>query len=472
MQTAEESLLMELLSMASAFILFYCFLNILWVLFRRWRDRQCYLVDYVCFKPSDDRKISTEFSGDIVMRNPRLGFPEYKFLLKVIVNSGIGEETYGPSNILEGREDECTHGDGMAEMDDCMDAALDELFRRSAALRVSPLDVDVLVVNVSMFAPAPSLASRIVRRYGMREDVKAFNLGGMGCSGSLISLDLVGNVFRGRGRTTAVVLSSESIGPNWYRGSDKSMMMGNCLFRSGGCAMLLSNDPAMRRRAKMSLRCLVRTHIGANDDAHQCAAQKEDDRGLVGFFLGKDLPKVAVHEQAAVRSLTENLQRLLPKVLPTRELLLFAARTARQRLWWLNKAGAPLAVAARVNFKSGIDHFCLHPGGAAVIEAVGRSMALSTHDLEPSRMTLHRWGNTSASSLWYVLAYMEAKRRLRRNHRVLMVTFGAGFKCNSCVWQVERDLDDDGAWADCIHGYPPMTSTNPFLEKYGWVNDE
>ncbi|XP_074590511.1 3-ketoacyl-CoA synthase 12-like [Curcuma longa] len=457
---------MELLSMASAFMLFYCFLNIAWVVFRRWRDRRCYLVDYVCFKPSDDRKISTEFSGKIVERNRRLGFPEYKFLLKVIVNSGIGEETYGPMNIVEGREESCTFSDGMAEMDACLDSTLDELFQRAAAASgVTPRQVDVLVVNVSMFAPAPSLASRIVKRYGMREDVKTFNLAGMGCSGSLISLDLVNNVFQVRGKTTALVVTSESIGPNWYCGKDKSMMLGNCLFRSGGCAMLLSNDPAMRRRSKMSLQCLVRTHIGANDDAHNCAAQLEDDEGLVGFFLGKDLPK------AAVRSFTENLQRLLPKVLPTRELILFAARTAKQRLKWLNKAGAAPA-AARVNFKAGVDHICLHPGGAAVIEGVGRSMGLSAYDLEPSRMTLHRWGNTSASSLWYVLAYMEAKRRLRKRDRVLMVTFGAGFKCNSCVWEVQRDLDDEGVWKDCIHSYPPKTLANPYFEKYGWINNE
>ena len=42
-------------------------------------------------------------------------------------------------------------------------------------------DVDVLLTASTVFSPVPSLASMVVNALGMREDVQAYNLGGMGC---------------------------------------------------------------------------------------------------------------------------------------------------------------------------------------------------------------------------------------------------------------------------------------------------
>ncbi|XP_062220917.1 3-ketoacyl-CoA synthase 12-like [Phragmites australis] len=449
---------MALLALLTVLLLAHAAAYLAWRAASRRRRARCYLLDYACHKPSDDRKVTTEMAGAVIERNKRLGLSEYRFLLKVIVNSGIGEHTYCPRNVLDCREECPTHDDALEEMDDFFDDAVAAVLAKTG---VKPRDVDLVVLNVGSFSPEPSLVSRIVRRFGMREDVMAYNLSGMGCSAGLIAVDLARNVMLTRPRTMALVVTSESCAPNWYTGTDKSMMLGNCLFRCGGAAALLTNDPAFCGRAKMELRCLVRANIGAHDDAHAAAVHREDADGRLGVSLSKALPK------AAVRAFTKNLQRLAPRILPVRELARFAARRLLRNLLRRKvKVEGP-----KINFKTGVDHFCLHPGGTAVIEAVRKSLGLSIHDVEPARMTLHRWGNTSASSLWYVLSYMEAKRRLKRGDRVLMVTFGSGFKCNSCYWEVSRDLADAGAWEDCIDEYPPETLVNPYMDMFGWVND-
>ncbi|KAK3206169.1 hypothetical protein Dsin_020215 [Dipteronia sinensis] len=459
---------------------FYIYLvPILYLLFKIWKwvderkDKECYIIDYQGYKPTDDRKVSTEMSGELIVRNKNLGLNEYQFLLKAIVSSGIGEETYAPrvmfSSSPRGYENP-TLQDGILEMDEFFQDSIEKLLSRSG---VSPREIDILVVNISMLAVVPSLSARIINQYKMREDIKVFSLTGMGCSASLISVDIVQNIFKTYKNKLALVVTSESLSPHWYSGNDKSMILANCLFRSGGCVMLLSNKRSLKHRAMFKLKCLVRTHHGYRDESYECCIQREDEQGRIGFHLAKNLPK------AATRAFVDNLRVISPKILPIRELLRFALTLFVRKVINNNsqKGSSEKSnnVKAGINFRTGVDHFCIHTGGKAVIDGIGFSLDLTESDLEPARMTLHRFGNTSASSLWYVLAYMEAKKRLKKGDRVFMISFGAGFKCNSCLWEVVRDLDGNNGgnvWKDFIDSYPPESLANPFMEKYGWIQNE
>ncbi|KAB5520280.1 hypothetical protein DKX38_024599 [Salix brachista] len=454
---------MDVLRLVYAFLIFYP-LFMLWRRIDRKKDRECYILDYECHKPADDRKLDTQSSGQVILRNKNLGLNEYKFLLRAIVSSGIGEQTYGPRIIFAGQEENPTLQDSITEMEEFFHDSIGKLLARSG---IAPKEIDVLVVNVSMQSLVPSLPARIINHYKLREDVKVFNLTGMGCSASLVSVNIVQNIFKIYKNAYALVVTSESLSPNWYSGSDRSMILANCLFRSGGCAVLLTNKRALKHRAMLKLKCLVRTHHGASDESYDCCVQREDDQGRSGFYLGKSLPKVAT------RALVDNLREIAPKILPVRELLRFMVVSFIRKYWGHGSAKGGTSPKPVINFKTGVDHFCIHTGGKAVIDGIGVSLDLTKYDLEPARMTLHRFGNTSACSLWYVLGYMEAKRRLKRGDRVLMMSFGAGFKCNSCLWEVIRDLGDAGnVWADCIDSYPPNSLANPFMVKFGWINNE
>ena len=253
--------------------------------------------------------------------------------------------------------------------------------------------MDAVITTCCTFNPTPSLSAFVVNRFGLRHDVKTYSLGGMGCSASVIALDLANELlkvrqgwgrfrdamaashcnsspspycgstgasqrpadicramprvcplssraslrfergragiaacgppqcaralsnpgmrvlvvgtenildnctvpqrgrWRGEGKggkergwaadrapslaqsnpgMRVLVAGTENILDNLYWGNQRSMLITCCIFRLGGVAALLSNRRADARRAKYRLQHLVRTHLGASDQAYKC----------------------------------------------------------------------------------------------------------------------------------------------------------------------------------------------------------
>ncbi|TYK05029.1 beta-ketoacyl-CoA synthase like protein [Cucumis melo var. makuwa] len=62
----------------------------------------------------------------------------------------------------------------------------------------------------------------------------------------------------------------------------------------------------------------------------------------------------------------------------------------------------------------------LHPrDGQAVLDELEKNLDLSERHMEPSRMMSNIFRSKSRSSLWYELAYREAKGRIRTGDEVL-----------------------------------------------------
>nr|CAN77062.1 hypothetical protein VITISV_038240 [Vitis vinifera] len=367
------------------------------------RPSPVYLVDFACYKPEDGRKM---FGG-------------------VVLGDDRGKW-------------EIRGGDGSVPAADLYPV-------RFGRRDVSSDDIGILIVNCSLFNPTPSLSAMIVNHYKLRTDISSYNLGGMGCSAGLISIDLAKHLLKAKPNTYAVVVSTENITLNWYFGNDRSMLLCNCIFRMGGAAVLLSNKSRDRSRSKYELVHTVRTHKGADDNSYNCVYQREDDKGTIGVSLARELMAVAGD------ALKTNITTLGPLVLPFSEQFMFFVTLVRRKL-----------MKARVkpyipDFKKAFEHFCIHAGGRAVLDELQKNLQLSEWHMEPSRMTLHRFGNTSSSSLWYELAYTEAKGRV-----------SGGDRCNSAVWRSLREIpvgeSGDNPWADSVDRYPvkvPVDATKP-----------
>lgn len=404
------------------------------------RPRPVYLVDYACYRPPEHLQVKFNQFMEHSKLTGDFDESSLEFQRKILERSGLGEETYVPE-AMHCIPPKPSMAAAREEAEQVMYGALDILFANTS---IKPKDIGILVVNCSLFNPTPSLSAMIVNKYKLRGNIRSYNLGGMGCSAGVIAIDLAKDLLQIHRNTYAVVVSTENITQNWYFGNKKSMLIPNCLFRVGGSAVLLSNKGSDKRRSKYKLVHTVRTHRGADDKAFQCVYQEQDDFGKVGVSLSKDLMAIAGG------ALKTNITTLGPLVLPISEQLLFFSTLVIKKV--VNSKIKPYIP----DFKLAFEHFCIHAGGRAVIDELEKNLQLLPLHCEASRMTLHRFGNTSSSSIWYELAYTEAKGRMRKGNRVWQIAFGSGFKCNSAVWEALRYVkpSPSNPWEDCINKYP------------------
>jgi len=391
------------------------------------RHRTVYLMDFVTYTPPphllEEMTIHSSKFRALQRVVHRFNDSSLEFMDRLLERTGLGESTYFPPGITK-----CLHdGRGAITMKSAREEAelvifgcIDQLL---ASTGVKPEAIDILVVNCSLFCPTPSLASLIVNKYKMRQDIQSYNLGGMGCSAGVISIHLAKDLLQAYKNCRALVVSTENITQNWYLGNERSMLLSNCLFRVGAAAVLLSNKRSDRSRSKYRLHHTIRTHMGSEDASYYSVYQEQDPQGVTGVRLSKDLMKVAGE------ALKRNITQLGPLILPWSEQFRYFYNVFTRKVRKIKvKPYIP-------NFKTCVDHFCIHAGGRAVLEAIESALGLEPKQLEASRFVLNRYGNTSSSSIWYELAYLEKNGAIRAGQTIWQIAFGSGFKCNSAIWK-------------------------------------
>ena len=435
------------------------------------RNNPIYLMAFATFKAPDDWKLSHDQIVEAMKRQGCFTQDSLDFMRRILERSGTGQATAWPPGIVQCLKEEGKSADrsiegSRLEAETVIFDVVEQALRKS---NVHPREIDILVINCSLFSPTPSLCAMVASKFGMRSDVATYNLSGMGCSASLISVGLAKkllNARRGVGGGKALIVSTEIITPNLYHGNERGFLIQNTLFRCGGAAIVLSNKWMDGRRAWYKLLHTVRVQ-GTGHESYNCVYETEDKNGERGVRLSKDIVKVAG------KCMEKNLTMLGPLVLPLTEqakvVITVVARFLLKTMGKLLRKNKKEALAAKLpvvkpyvpDFTRAIDHFCIHAGGRAVIDGkfsladffqassntdspgpcfstgIEKNMKLEVFHTEPSRMALLNYGNTSSSSIWYELEYIQEHQQtnpLKSGDRVLQVAFGSGFKCTSGVW--------------------------------------
>ncbi|KAL1532443.1 3-ketoacyl-CoA synthase 11 [Salvia divinorum] len=286
------------------------------------RPSPVYLVNFSCYKPDDDRKCTRQIFMERSKLTGTFTDQNLQFQRKILERSGLGEDTYLPEAVLRVPPNPCME-EARKEAKMVMFGAVDELLAKTS---LKPKDIGILIVNCSLFNPTPSLSAMVINHYKLRGNIVSYNLGGMGCSAGLISIDLAKDLLQVHPNTYALVISMENITLNWYFGNERSMLVSNCLFRMGGAAILLSNKRSDYWKSKYRLVHTVRTHKSSDDKCFSCITQMEDPNRKVGVSLSKELMAVAGD------ALKTKITTLGPLVLPMSEQLLFFATLVGRKL--------------------------------------------------------------------------------------------------------------------------------------------
>lgn len=150
------------------------------------RPRKIYLVDFSCYKPEPARTCTRETFMEKSALTGSFSDENLAFQKKILERSGLGQSTYMPEAVLRVPPNP-SMAEARKEAELVMFGAIDELLGKTG---VKAKDIGILVVNCSLFNPTPSLSSMIVNHYKLRGNIMSYNLGGMGCSAGLISIDL------------------------------------------------------------------------------------------------------------------------------------------------------------------------------------------------------------------------------------------------------------------------------------------
>lgn len=342
------------------------------------RDNPIYCLSFATFKAPEHWKVDHEQIIEMMRRKKCFTEGSLDFMQRILERSGTGPATAWPPGIVQSlhREDQKADQSIDASRKEAEAVIFDIVEQALKKANVKPKEIDILVINCSLFSPTPSLCAMVVSHFGMRDDVATYNLSGMGCSASLISIDLAKRLL-GKHLGKALVVSTEIITPNLYHGNDRGFLIQNTLFRCGGAAIVLSNNWLDGRRAWYKLLHTVRVQ-GSGQAAYECVYEGEDAQGERGVRLSKDIVKVAG------KTMEKNLTMLGPQILPISEQAkvvwsIIVRYSMKSLIKFLQKNGAedfgakiPVPKPYVPDFKRCIDHFCIHAGGRAVIDGKSR----------------------------------------------------------------------------------------------------
>jgi alkylresorcinol/alkylpyrone synthase len=260
---------------------------------------------------------------------------------------------------------------------------LDVARKAIANADLAPADIDTVVTVCSTGIATPTLEARAASKLGFRTDISRVPIFGLGCAGGVSGLSIASRLAQSRLGTNVLLVALE-LCTLAVRHDEltKANVVAASLFGDGAAAVVLRAGDGGATRIEATGEKLW-------PETLDVMGWSVDPEGF-GVIFQRTIPDFV----------RDNLGPAVAEILARMELSI-----------------------------DDIDRFVCHPGGAKVIVALERALALDQGALDHEREVIADYGNMSAPTVLFVLERLRAHGLPKRS---LLTSLGPGFTA-SCV---------------------------------------
>jgi predicted naringenin-chalcone synthase len=259
-------------------------------------------------------------------------------------------------------------------------------------LDVSRINQLVTISCTGFFAPG--LDYYLISEFNIPCDVKRVNIGFMGCAASVIGFNAVMNAMNvaSEKEINSLLVSVELCSLHLQTEPTRDNILANMIFADGCGAALFSNSTMFNKGEKLKI---LNTDSVLFKDSADYMGWNVGDYGFE-MVLSSNLPKIIADEA-------------VPAV---------------------NKILSSHGLSA-----SSINHWALHPGGRAILDALQNGLDLSDEKMLPSRNVLKHFGNMSSASILFVLKEILNSGKINKDDYCCAVAFGPGLTMEIAIFK-------------------------------------
>jgi alpha-pyrone synthase len=315
--------------------------------------------------------------------------PDFNFNGHIPVLFGLNDEsTPTVQNRLKIFDEEAYNLSALA-IDDCIERANHNSKKDFETKQITHL-ITVSCTGLS----APGLEIKIVKSYGLNENISRFAVNFMGCYAAFHALKIAHAICKSDANATVLIVCVELCTIHFQKEITEDNLLANALFADGSAALLVTGNNSRNNYSNLLIPDVFDTQIIEEGSSHM--AWNISSHGFL-MTLTSQIPDL----------INESINELADRTL---------GKSVKEYL-----------------------HYAIHPGGKRIIDKCIEILNLNQNDLASSLSVLENYGNMSAPTVLFVLKKLwDEKINWNRSEKIFMAGFGPGLTMEATVLKTEH----------------------------------